>query len=101
MVGYHSKRKLKIVLPGKSAKVLSHYQSSKLPRLSSLLPPPRQIKMAHISNEFPIPGQDLGRSGNIEIPDRLGFSCHMKTRLKTFRLLFRCSTTEIQETRGS
>ena len=28
------------------------------------------------------PGQNLGQSGNSKIPDRLGFSRHVKTRLK-------------------
>ena len=34
------------------------------------------------SGDFPISRQNLGRSGNSEIPDGLGFSRHMKTRLK-------------------
>ena len=34
------------------------------------------------TSNFPISRQNLGRSGNSGIPDRLGFFRHMKTRLK-------------------
>ena len=37
--------------------------------------------LGQTSGDFPISRQNLGRSGNSEIPDRLGFPRHMKTRL--------------------
>ena len=37
--------------------------------------------LGQTSGEYSIYQQNLGRSGNSEIPDRLGFSRHMKTGL--------------------
>ena len=41
--------------------------------------------MASVADEYLKFRQNLGRSGNSGIPDRLGFFRHMKTRLKTCR----------------
>ena len=58
----------------------AHYQSPKL--LSSS---PCQIhnleNLGQSSSEYPIYRQNLRWSAKIKIPDRLGFSRHMKTRL--------------------
>ena len=48
------------------------------PDLSPFIPDDR----GHLRFRVSISWQDLGRSGNSKIPDRLGFSRHMKTRLK-------------------
>ena len=60
---------------------LAHYQSPKLPGSS-----PRQIhdqeNLGQTSSEYPIYRQNLGRSAKSKIPNGLGFSRHMKTRLK-------------------
>ena len=58
----------------------AHYQSPKLLGSS-----PRQIhnleNLGQISGEYPIYWQNLGWSAKSKIPDRLGSSRHMKTRL--------------------
>ena len=58
----------------------AHYQSPKLLGSS-----PRQIynleNLGQISGEYPIYRQNLGWSAKRKIPDRLGISQHMKTRL--------------------
>ena len=60
---------------------LAHYQSPKLLGSS-----PRQIhdqqNLGQTSSEYPIYRQKLGWSAKSKIPDGLGFSRHMKTRLK-------------------
>ena len=61
--------------------VIAHYQSSELFGSS----PPSQINMASVivdqdnSNGYPKYWQNLGWSGNSEIPDHLAFSQHTKT----------------------
>ena len=59
---------------------LAHYQSPKLLGSS-----PRQIhdeeNLGQTSSEYPIYRQNLGWSAKSKIPDGLGFSRHMKTRL--------------------
>ena len=63
-----------------SAMDFAHYQSPKL--LGSSPPITNKQGGKHgVSGENPIYRQNLGRSGNSEISDRLGFSRHMKTRL--------------------
>ena len=45
--------------------------------------------LGQTSGDYPIIGKIMGRSAKSKIPDRLGFSRHMKTRLKwrvTYRL---------------
>ena len=96
------KWKLKFVPSGTSAMDFAHYQPSKL--LGSSLPIIRlwtnfnfwrtfhfsgQIQyrenLGQTCGDYPIYRQNLGRSAKIKIPDRLGFSWRMKTRL-IFRL---------------
>ena len=72
-----------------SAVDFAHYQSPKLLGSS----PPSQINMASLENlgqtsgDFPIYRQNLRWSAKSTISDRLGFSRHMKTRLKQVRFL--------------
>ena len=65
-----------------SAMDFAHYQSPKL-----LVSSPRQIhnleNLGQTSSEYPIYRQNLGWSAKSKIPDRLSFSRHMKTRLKS------------------
>ena len=49
------------------------------PDLSSFIPDDRGCLRFRVFSSR----QNLGRSGNSKIPDRLGFSRHMKTRLKS------------------
>ena len=51
------------------------------PDLSPFIPDDRGYPRVFIGRE------NLGRSGNSEIPDRLGFSRHMKTRLYAILIL--------------
>ena len=67
-----------------SAMDFAHYQCPKLLGSS-----PRHINnlenLGQISGEYPIYRQNLGWSAKSNIPDRLGFSRHMKTRLNIIR----------------
>ena len=54
--------------------VLARYQSSKLQKSPS-------GESGTRAKRFSVTRQSLGRLGNCEMPDRLGFSRHMKTRL--------------------
>ena len=65
---------------------LARYQSSKLDvsifgALSIFRQSHYRENLGQASGDFPICRQNLGRSGNCEIPDRLGFNRHVKTRL--------------------
>ena len=64
----------------------THYQSPKLLGSSPL----SHINMASLGQtcgNYPIYRQNLGRSAKSKIPDRLGFSQHMKTRLNALYVL--------------
>ena len=74
------KWKLKFLPSRTSAMDFAHYQSSKLLGSSPLTT--HMASLRQTSRDYPIYRQNLGRSANSEIPNRLGFSRHMKTRLK-------------------
>ena len=62
--------------------VLARYQSSKLQGLANCWFGALSIYLGQASGDFQICRQNLGRSGNCEIPNGLGFCRHMKTKLK-------------------
>ena len=86
MVGVHSQQiKTQICTVGN---VGDSFSSLPIPSIASLKFPtstnknlsPMITSNLGQSGDFPISRQNLGRSRNSEIPDRLGFSRHTKTR---------------------
>ena len=59
-------------------------QVSKFRALSKSRQIHNRESLGQTSGEYSMYWQNLGRSGNSEIPDQLGFSRHMKTRLNLF-----------------
>ena len=83
---FPNKWKLKFVLSRISVMDFAHYQSPKL--LGSC--PLSHINMASLGQtcgDYPIYWQNLGQSAKSKIPDCLGFSWHMKTRLNALYVL--------------
>ena len=62
---------------------LAHYQSPKLLGSSPPITNNRE-NLGQTSGEYPIHRKNLGWPAKGKIPDRLGFSRHMKSRLQFF-----------------